>query len=66
MSATLTAGSTRVLGLIGRVSMYRLVRSSLGLLALIALVLSVARLVVPEPLGLAARAIVLALACGHG
>ncbi|WP_314452353.1 FAD-dependent oxidoreductase [uncultured Microbacterium sp.] len=63
MSATLTAGSTRMLGLIGRVSMYRLVLSSLGLLALIALVLSVAGLVVPAPLELVVSAVVLALAC---
>ncbi|MDQ1084445.1 MULTISPECIES: FAD-dependent oxidoreductase [Microbacterium] len=63
MSATLTAGSTRVLGVIGRVSMYRLVLSSLGLLALIALVLSFAGLVVPEPLELVVSAVVLALAC---
>jgi ferredoxin-NADP reductase len=63
MSATLTAGSTRMLGLIGRVSMYRLVLSSLGLLALIALVLSFAGLVVPAPLELVASAVVLALAC---
>lgn len=63
MSVTLTAGSTRVLGLIGRVSMYRLVMASLGLLAVISLVLSFAGLVVPEPLELVASAVVLALAC---
>ncbi|MBB3158777.1 ferredoxin-NADP reductase [Microbacterium proteolyticum] len=63
MSTTLTAGSTRLLGLIGRVSMYRLVLSSLGLLALIALVLSFAGLVVPAPLELVVSAVVLALAC---
>ncbi|BFM26324.1 FAD-dependent oxidoreductase [Microbacterium sp. che218] len=63
MSVTLSAGSTRVLGLIGRVSMYRLVMASLGLLAVISLVLSFAGLVVPEPLELVASAVVLALAC---
>ncbi|MGN7970984.1 FAD-dependent oxidoreductase [Microbacterium sp. 22296] len=63
MSATLTAGSNRLLGLTGRVSMYRLVLSSLGLLALIALVLSFAGLVVPAPLELVVSAVVLALAC---
>lgn len=63
MSVTLTAGSTRVLGLIGRVSMYRLVMASLGLLAVISLVLSFAGLVVPEPLELVVSAVVLALAC---
>lgn len=63
MSATLTAGSTRVLGVIGRVSMYRLVLSSLGLLALISLVLSFAGLVVPSPFELVVSAAVLALAC---
>ncbi len=64
MSATLTAGSTRVLGLVGRVSMYRLVLSSLGLLALVALALSFAGLVVPEPFELVVSAVVLVLACG--
>lgn len=64
MSATLTAGSTRVLGLIGRVSMYRLVMSSLGLLALYALVLSFAGQIGPQPLEIVASAVVLAVACG--
>lgn len=64
MSATLTAGSTRVLGLIGRVSMYRLVMASLGLLALYALVLSFAGQIGPQPLEIVASAIVLAVACG--
>lgn len=63
MSTTLTAGSTRVLGLIGRVSMYRLVMFSLGLLALIAIVLSFAGQVGPQPLEIVASAVVLALAC---
>lgn len=63
MSATLTAGSTRVLGVIGRVSMYRLVLSALGLLAVISLVLSFAGLVVPQPLELVASIVVLTLAC---
>jgi len=64
MSATLTAGSTRVLGLIGRVSMYRLVMSSLGLLALYALVLSFTGQIGPQPLEIVASAVVLAVACG--
>ncbi|KQR86264.1 FAD-dependent oxidoreductase [Microbacterium sp. Leaf179] len=63
MTTTLTAGSTRVLGLIGRVSMYRLVMFSLGLLALIALVLSFAGQVGPQPLEIVVSAVVLALAC---
>ncbi len=63
MSTTLTAGSTRVLGLIGRVSMYRLVLASLGLLAVVSLVLSFAGLVVPQPLELVASVVVLAVAC---
>lgn len=63
MSTTLTAGSTRVLGLIGRVSMYRLVMASLGLLAVFSLVLSFAGLVVPQPLAIVASAVVLAAAC---
>ncbi len=63
MSTTLTAGSTRVRGLIGRVSMYRLVLSSLGLLAIFSLVLSFAGLVVPEPLELVVSAVVLVAAC---
>lgn len=64
MSATLTAGSTRVLGLIGRVSMYRLVLSSLGLLAVYAVVLSFAGQIGPQPLEIVASAVVLAVACG--
>lgn len=64
MSATLTAGSTRVLGVLGRVSMYRLVLASLGLLTLIALALAFAGLVVPDPLEILVSAAVLALACG--
>ncbi|MDF2993128.1 MAG: flavodoxin reductase (ferredoxin-NADPH reductase) family 1 [Microbacterium sp.] len=63
MSATLTAGSTRVLGLIGRVSMYRLVMSSLGLLAVIAIVLSFAGQIGPQPLEIVVSALVLAAAC---
>jgi len=63
MSTTLSAGSTRVLGIIGRVSMYRLVMASLGLLAVISLALSFAGLVVPQPLAIVASALVLAAAC---
>lgn len=64
MTVTLTAGSTRVRGLLGRVSMYRLVMSSLGLLTVIALALSFAGLVVPDPLEIVVSVVVLTLACG--
>ncbi len=63
MSITLTAGSTRVRGVLGRVSMYRLVMSSLGLLAVISILLSFAGLVGPQPLDILASAVVLAAAC---
>ncbi|MGC0370328.1 FAD-dependent oxidoreductase [Microbacterium sp. SLBN-111] len=63
MTTTLTASSTRVRGVLGRVSMYRLVLSSLGLLTLIALGLSLAGLVVPDPLEILASAVVLVVAC---
>lgn len=63
MSAMLTAGSTRVIGLLGRVSMYRLVLASLGVLTLLSLALSLAGLVGPAPLEIAASAVVLAAAC---
>lgn len=64
MSATLTAGSTRVRGVLGRVSMYRLVLGALGVLTLLALALAFAGLVVPDPLEILVSAVVLALACG--
>ena len=63
MSGVLTAGSTRVIGLLGRVSMYRLVLASLGALTLLSLALSLAGLVGPAPLEIAASAVVLAAAC---
>ena len=63
MTTTLTASSTRVRGVLGRVSMYRLVQSSLGLLAVIAPGLSFAGLVVPDPLEVLASAAVLVVAC---
>ena len=63
MSATLTAGSTRVRGLLGRVSMYRLVMGALGLLTLIALALAFAGLVVPDPLEIVVSLVVLTAAC---
>jgi ferredoxin-NADP reductase len=63
MTTTLTASSTRVRGVLGRVSMYRLVLSSLGLLAVIALGLSFAGLVVPDPVEILAGAAVLMVAC---
>ncbi|MFZ8756831.1 FAD-dependent oxidoreductase [Microbacterium sp. HMH0099] len=63
MSATLTAGSTRVLGVLGRVSMYRLILGALALLTVISLALSVAGLVGPQPFEILASAVVLAAAC---
>lgn len=63
MTAMLTASSTRVIGLLGRVSMYRLVLASLGVLTLLSLALSLAGLVGPAPLEIAASAVVLAAAC---
>lgn len=63
MIGSLTAGWTRVLGLLGRVSMYRLVTLSLATLAVIALVLSFFGLVGPRPLELLATAVVLAIVC---
>jgi ferredoxin-NADP reductase len=59
----ITAGWTRVLGVLGRVSMYRLVLLSLGALAGVALVLSLLELIGPRPLDLVATAIVLAVVC---
>jgi ferredoxin-NADP reductase len=63
MLGTLTAGWTRVLGLLGRLSMYRLVMISLGLLAVISLVLSVFDLVGPGPFEIIVTALVLAAVC---
>lgn len=64
MIGSFTAGWTRVLGILGRVSMYRLVLLSLGALLVVALVLSFAELVGPRPLDLLATALVLVAACG--
>lgn len=59
----MTALWTRVFGLLGRVSMYRLVMLALSALTVIAFVLSFAGLVVPAPLELLATAAVLTAAC---
>jgi glycine betaine catabolism B len=59
----LTAGRTRVLGLLGRVSMYRLVMIALAALAAVALVLSLFALAGPGPLDILATAAVLAVVC---
>lgn len=64
MIGLFTAGWTRVLGILGRVSMYRMVLLSLGALAVVALVLSFAELIGPRPLELAATALVLVVVCG--
>jgi ferredoxin-NADP reductase len=61
--ATVTSGWTRVRGLLGRMSMYRLVLAALGVLAAAALVLSFFELVVPGPLELLATLAVLLVAC---
>jgi ferredoxin-NADP reductase len=54
---------TRVRGFLGRMSMYRLILLALAALALVALVLSFFRLVVPGPLELIATLAVLLVAC---
>ena len=59
MSSALTAIWNRVYALLGRVSMYRLVFLALGVLSVIALLLSVFGLVVPTPGELLATALVL-------
>jgi glycine betaine catabolism B len=63
MTAVLTAGSTRVLGVLGRLSMYRTVMLALVALAVIALAFSFAGLVGPRPLELVVTAVVLVLSC---
>ncbi len=63
MIGAFTAGWTRILGVLGRVSMYRLVLLSLATLAVISLVLSLFGLVGPRPLELLATAAVLAVVC---
>ncbi len=63
MIGALTAAWSRIFGLLGRLSMYRLVMLSLAALAAVALVLSLAGLVGPRPLELVATAAVLALVC---
>lgn len=59
--SALTAGWSRVYGLLGRVSMYRLVVLALGALAVVALVVSPFGLVAPGPLELIVSAIVLSV-----
>ncbi|MGP3536296.1 FAD-dependent oxidoreductase [Microbacterium sp. RD1] len=63
MIGALTAGSTRVLGVLGHFSMYRLAMMSLAALAVIAVILSLFSLVGPGPLELVATAAVLAVVC---
>ncbi|MET0449211.1 MAG: hypothetical protein ABW004_12415, partial [Aeromicrobium sp.] len=63
MIGALTAGFTRVLGVLGRVSMYRLVMLSLAALAVISFVLSLLGQIGPQPLDLLATALVLAMVC---
>lgn len=63
MIGAMTAGWTRLLGALGRVSMYRLVLLSLAALAVIAFALSFFGLVGPRPLELAATAAVLVAVC---
>ncbi|MDE0545811.1 FAD-dependent oxidoreductase [Microbacterium sp. C7(2022)] len=63
MLSTLTALWSRVFGLLGRVSMYRLVYTLLASLAVIAFLLSFAGLVVPEPLELVVTLAVLCAVC---
>ncbi|WP_125131571.1 flavodoxin reductase [Microbacterium sp. 10M-3C3] len=63
MIGALTAGWTRGLAVLGRLSMYRLVLASLGALTIVALVLSLFGLVGPRPLELLATAAVLAAVC---
>jgi ferredoxin-NADP reductase len=60
--AAFTAGRTRVRGLLGRVSMYRLVLLSLAGLAALSLVLSLFDLVGPGPVEILVTAVVLGLA----
>jgi len=61
--ATFVAGSSRVLAVLGRVSMYRLVMMSLAVLAALSFVLSFFDLVGPGPFEILVTAVVLALAC---
>ncbi|MFG6502695.1 FAD-dependent oxidoreductase [Microbacterium sp. P05] len=63
MIASLTAAWTRGFGLLGRLSMYRLVMLSLATLAGLSLVLSFFGLVGPGPLELVVTALLLALVC---
>ena len=63
MIGNLTATWNRVFAVLGRFSMYRIVLVSLGVLAVVALVLSFVRLVAPEPLELIVTLAVLVAAC---
>ncbi|MCR2825567.1 FAD-dependent oxidoreductase [Microbacterium sp. zg.Y909] len=60
---SLTAVWSRVFAVLGKVSMYRLVLSALGALAVIAFVASLFGVLVPTPLELVATLVVLAAAC---
>lgn len=63
MIATLASLHARLLGILGRFSMYRLVMLALAALTVIALALSLLGLVVPSPLELIVTAAVLGAAC---
>ncbi len=62
MIAMVVGGWTRIRGYLGRLSMYRLVLMALGVLTVVALVLSFFELVVPAPLELLVTVAVLAAA----
>lgn len=63
MIAALASGSARVLGVLGRVSMYRLVVSALALLAVLAVIAAAFDLVGPGPVEIVVSALVLLSVC---
>ena len=63
MIAMLVGGWARIRGYLGRLSMYRLVLMALGILTLVALVLSFFGLVVPGPLELVVTIVVIFAVC---
>ncbi len=63
MIASVKSVWSRLLGVLGRLSMYRMTVAALGALAVIAFGLSFAQLVVPGPAELAATAVVLVATC---
>lgn len=63
MITALTALGNRIFGVLGRVSMYRLVLASLGTLVAIAFVLSLFAVLVPTPVELLVSLVVLSLVC---